>query len=206
VLKSISGNNKVAKLKKYKPLLLFLVKAVSFYYGILYLFLGYVGLADPRGSFTLPGFLQDYNLILMLTRSYVVCSEFVVNLLGYATESSTKILRIAGSGGVRIEFACLGVELWIAFIALILAYPVSLKRKNLVRFLTCAAGITIIYLLNVVRVTTILLTNYYSKGMTSVIHDIFNYGVYILIFIGFGIYISRTSKAGHSSSAIESEV
>lgn len=178
-----------------KPLLLFFVKAVLVYTVLHYLYLGYVGLADPKGDYDWSGKFGNFNFILIITRSLVVSSEGILNIFGYDTVSGIKTLRIVPSAGVLIEYACLGVELWIAFIALIATYPVSMPNKWKWRAFYILAGIFLIHLLNVVRVSAITLASFYSFGDIQLIHDVFNIAVYILIFLGFLYWIKQTSNA-----------
>lgn len=175
---------------KYKPLLLFIVKAITIYYVLQFLFLAYVGLADPRGTYDFTEIFGDFNLIYWITKLHVIASEWVLNLCSFDTESTWKILRIKHSGGVMIEYACLGVEVWIAFIALIFAYPIKVNRPLLYKSIASVIGVLIIFLLNVGRMVAIILIGHYrSDFKIQTVHDIFNYVVYSLIFVLFALWI-----------------
>lgn len=193
-----SIDSKKSLLYATKPLLLFLTKAVLVYSVLHYLYLGYVGLADPKGEYDFSRFFGSFNLILLITKSLVISSEFILDIFGYETISGTKTLRIPPSGGVLIEYACLGVELWIAFITLIATYPVSISDKWKWRAFYILAGIFLIHLLNVIRVTAITLSSYYNFKDIDLIHDQFNLIVYIVIFLGFLYWIKQTSDGTKS--------
>jgi len=176
----------------YKPLLLFLVKAVCIYGVLTLLYMGYVGLADPKGTYDLSPFFGDYNLIVWITEMHVYTSQMVLNLFGYSTNTPDwKTLFITGANGVRVEYACLGVELWIASIALLFAYPIAVAKPLKVKIVGSLVAIGIIFLLNIARIVSIILTNYYNHSMTQTIHDTFNKGVYLLIILGFYLWISK---------------
>lgn len=187
------------KTQKFKPLLLFVVKAVSVYTILNILFTGYVGLADPRGAYTLPEFMQSWNLILLITQAHIWVSSIVLNLMGYDTVMFGKTLLIKGASGVRIEFACLGIKLWIALVALIMSFPIQVASAFRKQLMGAALGVFIIFLMNIVRVVSIILTNHYNNSMTQTIHDVFNNVVYVFIFVYFLLWIN---KFGASSRAV----
>jgi len=182
------------KTQKFRPLLLFVVKAVSVYTILNVLYTGYVGLADPRGTYTLPSFLQSWNLVLLITQAHTWVSSLVLNLMGYETAVFDKTLLIKGASGVRIVFACLGIKLWIALIALIMSFPIQVASAFKKQLLGAALGVMVIFLMNIVRVVSIILTNHYNNSMTQTIHDVFNNVVYVFIFVYFLLWINYFSK------------
>lgn len=190
----LSYKEKLQKYSKYKPLLLFLVKAVCIYLVLKYLYLGYVGLADPKGTYNLEDFFGDFNLVIIITKVHTFISSMFLEMIGYDTIRSGKYLLIKGASGVKIEYACLGVELWITLIALIMSFPIYVKMAFQIKLLGALAGVLGIFLLNNIRIISIVLTNHFNHSMTQSIHDIFNYTVYIFIFIFFISWISYFSN------------
>lgn len=189
------------KLKTYKPLLIFILSAGAVYFILKYLYLGYVGLADPNGHYDLSQFFGDYNLVMLITKAHSYVSAFVLGLIGYETIVSGKLLLIKGASGVRIHYACLAIELWIALIALIITYPIHVAKAYWWKLAGVLAGVGSIFLMNNVRIITIVLTNHYNNSMTHTIHDIFNYVVYVFIivfFLGWVNYFSKRQDVGHS--------
>jgi exosortase/archaeosortase family protein len=174
------------KAQKFKPLLLFVVKAVSVYTILNLCFIGYVGLADPRGTYTLPEFMQSWNLVFWITQAHIWVSSLVLNML------------IKGASGVRIAFACLGIKLWIALIALIMSFPIQVASAFQKQLMGAAFGVLVIFLLNIVRIVSIILTNHYDNRMIDTIHDAFNNVVYVFIFVYFLLWINYFSKVSKS--------
>ncbi len=181
-------------LRKYKPLLIFIVSVVVLYFALKYLYLGYVGLADPNGRYDLSGFFGDYNLVMLITRAHTHLSAFILGLIGYETITSGKLLLIKGASGVRVEYPCLAVELWIALIALIVAYPIHVTKAYWWKLGGIFIGVAIIFLMNNIRIIAIVLTNHYNNSMTHTIHDIFNYVVYVFIIVFFLVWVNYFAK------------
>lgn len=187
---SLSLNDRLVQIKPYKQLLLFPVKAVCIYYVLKYLYLGYVGLVDPKGTYDYSVFFEDWNLITFITDMHILVSDVILNLIGYATEVKENTLHIKGSNGVRIHYACLGIELWISLIALVFSYPISITKIWQTRLIGALVGIFVIFLFNNIRVVTIILTNHYNHDIVHAIHDGFNYVVYTFIFVFFYFWIN----------------
>jgi exosortase/archaeosortase family protein len=186
------------KAQKFKPLLLFVVKAVSVYTILNLCYIGYVGLADPRGTYTLPEFMQSWNLVFGITQAHIWVSSLVLNIVGYETVNYDTTLLIKGASGVRIAFACLGIKLWIALIALIMSFPIQVASAFKKQLMGAAFGVLVIFLLNIVRIVSIILTNHYDNRMIDTIHDAFNNVVYVFIFVYFLLWINYFSKVSKS--------
>lgn len=187
-----AGSVKIANIYyRYKPGLWFMLKVAGIYFGLYLPYRIYVGLSYPGGALQLPDFLKEFDFVVGLMKLYVLISEIALNFLGYATVSYGNVLKISGAGGVRVEYACLGVELWIALIALLFAYPIPVKGSTKLKTIACLFGIIGIFFLNVIRIVSIVLTNHHSYHMTTLIHDMFNYGVFILIFLFFLLWVRK---------------
>jgi len=144
------------------------------------LWLGYVGVVDVRGSYFSP-FLAKYSLVDIILKGLIYPSRWILSALGYTVFNSCNWLAIQGAKGVRIAFPCLGVEMMIVLFALIVSYP-AVKAKKALFILGGWVGI---HLINILRVTGIILTNYYSYELTSPSHTIFNMSVYGFIILYF---------------------
>lgn len=181
--------------------MLFFISMVAGIYLLLkYLYLAYVGLADPNGRYDLSGFFGAYNLVMLITLAHTQVSAFLMELMGYDIVTYDKFLLIRGASGVRVEYPCLAVELWIALIALVMAYPIRVARAWWWKLGGVLLGVSIIFLLNNIRIISIVLTNHYHNSMTQTIHDIFNYVVYAFIIVFFLLWVNYFSKSLPRSS------
>jgi exosortase/archaeosortase family protein len=161
---------------------------------------------------------QNEGLRLMIGNSQVVyvLSKLLVNatkaflvLLGYnpIMEFSTTfysynlfLLHIDGGGIVFIGVPCLGLGLILTYIALIVAFPGKLKSK----LIFIPVGIVLIICLNILRISflTVMLYHYprpdsfahpWEGFIVAYHHPIFNYGVLVIIFVIFMIWVKYFS-------------
>jgi len=173
------------------PLFIFFTLLV--FYALKYAFLAYVGLLEPGGNYFLP-ILQNFSLIQGILNLLIYPSKFILALLGFDTVTTYNSIKIVGSGGVRIAFPCLGMEIIFSLMALIIAYP----GKNKKRYLIC--GVLGIHCINIVRVTGLTLLKYYDPGIKFPGHDVFNLICYSFIILIFYWWVKN-----HSSDLLKSE-
>jgi len=170
-----------------RKIILFPIFAFVIYYCLKEAFWAYAGLVDPGGEAYSP-FLSKYSLIQLILYCLIYPMKFILNIMGYQTFNTHNIIAIKGSGGVGIQFPCLGVEMMIALVALIIAYPI--KRKKL---LFIVLGILAIHLLNIARLLSIVFVSYYSPGKVNMFHNYFNDIAYIIAFLFFYVWLSYVS-------------
>src|SRR6185437_42524 len=112
-----------------RQIILFPLVAFVIYFVLKEAFWAYAGLVDPGGEAYSP-FLAKYSLIQLILDCLIYPIKFILSVLGFETVTTGNLVAIKGAGGVRIFFPCLGVEMMIALVALVIAYPI--KRKKLV--------------------------------------------------------------------------
>ncbi len=122
--------------------------------------------------------------------AYIYYSETIYKYGVYA-------IGIQGSSSVFMGISCLGMSLMGGFIALIISFPGKLKHK----LWFIPAGIIIIQLLNILRMSTLAVLLYYNFENTfkdinflGIIqfnhHDLFNMFIYLVIFGMFVFYVN----------------
>lgn len=142
------------------------------------------------------------NLLIQATKQFLM-------LLGYqpVVEFSTTfynynvfLLHIQDGGKVYIGVPCLGLGLIGVYSALIVAFPGRIKSK----LIFIPAGILFIIILNILRISFMaimlyrypneaFLTKTFAGFIVSHHHKLFDYGVLILIFIVFVIWVKYFS-------------
>ena len=172
-----------------RQIFLFPVTAFVIYFALKEAFWGYAALVDPAGEVYSP-FLEKYSLIQFIRSALIYPIKFILTLLGFDTYNTYDIIGIEYSSGVQILFPCLGVEMMIALVALIIAYPV--KRKKIIFVIL---GIGAIHLLNIVRILGIIFVGHYfpGTGRIPLFHNYFNdiaYGIAFLFFYAWLSYVA----------------
>ena len=147
-------------------------------------------------------YLKQSSLIdEIVIDSLVNLGEKILHLLGYATnEYSDGVYRVhfgvAGSRGVTIGAPCDGIVLLALFIVFIIAYPGPLKHK--VWYLP--AGLILIHLINVLRVTALALIVFHRQDWFAFNHDYtFTLIVYSVVFGLWWVWITKFSKSKKSN-------
>jgi len=139
-------------------------------------------------------------------------SYTIINSLGIpstlTSEYGNPIIQITRPGGATISFAvdiaCSGIYSLIGFLifAVFIAYIIRDNPwKKLALFLT---GFSLIYLLNITRITTILLVGYYS-GEELALQLFHLLGGWILIFLGTLLLLVISEKIFHTQIFVKAQ-
>jgi exosortase/archaeosortase family protein len=111
-------------------------------------------------------------------------------LLGYQTNFiDNYTVLVNGLSGVSIGNYCLGIQLWLYFSALIIAYPGGKWKKKLVFIFV---GILCINLLNISRFIGLIYVAAYKPNIVDLAHEyIFNYIIYAFSIFMLYLWIKR---------------
>ncbi len=165
----------------------FIIIAVFLFVTLKVCFHGYVALVDSKGNFYFP-WLAKYSLIQLILNCIIYPSKVILSSLGYHVYHSYNFITVDGSS-VQIAFPCLGVEMMIAIVSLITAYPNGTHKIKAI-----ILGILLIHIINIFRVSGLVLVGLYNLGTVKQMHDYYNTMVYIFAIIYFLVYMSKFSK------------
>lgn len=164
----------------------FIVLFLAFYY----FNIGFFSITSPQSPNYNSFIAENFNYIRVLRHFLLLCTSFLLKCAGFATVINEYQLRIAGRGGIRLVYSCLGLGVMSFFAAFVLAYPKALKQK--VYFLI--AGLLAIQVLNILRMAVVAL--FWSKNAQRVIdhHIIFNGIIYLFICIGLYFWVTAYNR------------
>jgi exosortase/archaeosortase family protein len=182
---------KIPWMVKYKSLLLFFIKVLFVYLAFLLLKLVHRTIIDPDAGSALSTYLRNLNIYALAADTIIYPSKWLLNMIGYDTIISERTISIPGSRGIIIHAPCLGFNVFSIFIALIIAYPVKAKIREKALFIL--SGIILIHLLNILRISALLVLNKYSIPIMYH-HEIFNLIIYGFVFMAFYRWIHYDSK------------
>ncbi len=177
----------IALNKETKQIVGIIVKTLGIYIILSVFFYGYIGLIDPRGSLY-SSFLAKYSLVDFILTALIIPTKAVLGWLGFHVISYNNNLSIANEKGILIFHACLGIEVMIGYTALMLGYPGKSK------FLFFVIGIFFVHLLNVIRMSLIVIAIKKDPSIADLSHDIFNYVAYCLIICLFYFWVKFYGK------------
>lgn len=155
----------------------FIGSFLTFYVGTLLI----IGFSSKDNLYS-PFVAKYLNYIAPLRKSLLYGSDLLVKLLGYPTSYIDQYtLTIEGGQGVRIVYSCIGygvLGFWAAFI-------VANKGSMLVKIKWMLGGWGILWFLNVLRLTFLLLADVKNWSIPFGVdhHTVFNLVAYGFIFL-----------------------
>lgn len=173
--------NKVFK----EPMVRFLLIGLAFYLFWLFLYEYWIhpsGIADKL--------VIDNTLML---------SQKVLGMLGYISErSGERLIKIQGTPGLFIGDSCNGISLFALFSIFIISFP----GKIISKIFFIPIGISVIHLLNVLRVVLLAVIETYSYEWTEFNHTYtFTILIYIVIFFMWLFWINKFSGFARPASS-----
>jgi exosortase/archaeosortase family protein len=174
----------------------FSITFVVLFLTLYYFNIGFFSITSP-GTTHYNSFIADnFNYIRLLRHVLLLATSFLLRCAGFATVTNEYELLIAGRGGIRLVYSCLGLGLTSFFAAFVLAYPKALKQK--IVFLI--SGLLVIQLLNILRMATVAL--FWSKSAQHIIdhHIIFNGIIYVIIGIALYFWVTADDRKKHAKN------
>jgi exosortase/archaeosortase family protein len=180
---------------KNRQMILFLARVILIYisWKILSWFLGEEKIPiDDRIWPWLSAGWEQFNDWIRIFLLY--SSSFIFDLLGYTNQVVGDYrLFLPQLTSIEVGNYCLGIQLWIFFIALICSYPGKWKKK----LIYSAIGLVSINILNIFRIVTIAFAAHAYPKQMQFNHDyIFNVIVYIFTFVVWVIYVRGQKEEG----------
>lgn len=165
------------------------------YYGTI----GLIAVTSPGGYYS--EFLHKYFDYVSLLRSALLhSSKFFLSILGFKVDiADSQSLKMDSGSGVHIGYDCIGYGVLFFWMAFIFANKVSFKKKIKWIF----SGIIIIWIINVLRISLLLLAiekNWHAFFSINN-HTAFNIVAYAAIFTM--IYFFDRSEKIETSSPFE---
>lgn len=171
-----------------KNILILFIKTLSIYAILSVFFYCYVGLVDPVGDYY-ASFLAEYSLIKFILNALIYPIRWILELFGYDVVNNNNNVSIANEKGILIYHACLGIDIMIAYVSLVLGYP---GRKKI---LFLIIGLFFVHVLNIVRMLMIILMIKTNPHIVTLSHDVFNLVGYLFIIAFYIFYVNRYSSS-----------
>ena len=180
------------KNKAIKFSITFIVLFLAFYY----FNIGFLSITSPLSKNYMPFIADNFNYIKLLRHTLLHITSFLLNCAGFATVMNDFEMIVAGHGGIRVAYSCLGFGLMSFFTAFILAYPKEFKLKAI--FLI--SGLLVIQLLNILRLALVAL--FWGKKAQYIVdhHIIFNTIIYALIGIALYFWVTADDRKKHAKN------
>jgi exosortase/archaeosortase family protein len=163
-----------------KQFLSFVFKFILFFFLFYYGTKGVIALSATEGHYS--KFVADYlDYVSMIKRSLIWGTRLLLSFFNIETyQVDPFIVRIKDGVGVRIAHGCVGYGVYSFWLAYVLAN--SWKVKTKLKFIV--VGLFLLWLINVIRITLLLVTMQNNKSMPFGLdhHTWFNIVSYVAIF------------------------
>ena len=131
--------------------------------------------------------LPEGSLDHWLSLNIIGVSAGIIDFLGYDVFTVNRIIGIAEYPGIEIIDGCNGIAAMGLFLGFILAYPGDWKNKASF----CFVGIGIIYVVNILRVITLTITQANWPEFFDFTHDYSTTAIfYIVIFVLWMVWVN----------------
>ncbi|MEO9884385.1 MAG: exosortase family protein XrtF [Balneola sp.] len=131
--------------------------------------------------------LPDGSLDEWISHNIISNSNGIVQWLGYETFAYNRIIGIYGNSGIEVVDGCNGIAAMGLFLGFILAYPGSWKN----RLSFSIIGICAIYIINLVRIVILTITQAEWPAFFDFTHDYSTTTIfYISIFLLWMIWVN----------------
>ncbi|MFN3405083.1 MAG: exosortase/archaeosortase family protein [Cytophagaceae bacterium] len=183
----------ITSYQKHKETILFLVISACIFIILNSLFKVYIAFTDIKGNYYSP-LLAKYSLVQLILDGLIYPAKGILYIFGFETTSTSDQVSIVGYRAVHIAYPCMGVEMMIALMSLIMAYPRGKKK-----LISICSGILIIHSLNIIRVTVLVFTGYLQYSHSRTTHDLFNFFLYAVVFLYFIRWVKKQNKESENS-------
>jgi len=175
-------------LKKYKNIIIFLVKFFVTYFLLVAIYNGYLQKSQQK---------EDVYQTSSITTAVANQTVRVLTAFGYNVEStqhdkemSVKLI-IEGKYVARVIEGCNSISLIILFVAFIVAFSGAIKAT----FLFSVFGSILIYVINVLRIAFLIVMIHKFPSKIAVLHDlVFPAIIYGLIFLLWVLWVNKFSN------------
>lgn len=130
-----------------------------------------------------------------LSLNIVAVSDGIIRLFGYETWTMHRIIGIGENAGIMMVDGCTGISAIGLFLGFILAYPGNWQK----RISFSLFGIGVIYLVNIVRIVILAITQEEWMEFFDFMHDYSTTAIfYIVIFILWVIWTNLNDESFNS--------
>lgn len=148
---------------------------------------------SPGGRFYHAFIADHFNYIQGVRTILIVPAVWIIKLFGFYAIYNEMDVMVVDGPLLRVNYSCLGLGVMSFFTAFVIAFPAKLKSK--IRLFII--GTIMIYLLNVARIAGlgVLLGHFESqRDNFTYHHEIFNFIVYVCIFLLLYLWIKKNTK------------
>ena len=143
--------------------------------------------------------LPDGRLDYWVALRVIDGAAFVTKLFGFEVWIQDRVVTISGNNGIEMVDGCTGISAIGLFLGFIWSYP----GRNQSRLYFSILGIVIIYLVNVLRIATLMLMQEWAPQFFDITHDYSTTTIfYLVIFLLWMLWVRIAEGFGGSTPQI----
>ena len=144
--------------------------------------------------------LPNGTLDQWVTTNIVSVSAGILEILGYDFYATGRLIGLGESAGIYLVNGCSGISAIGLFIGFVVAYPGAWIPRTAFIFI----GIGIIYLVNIIRIIVLTITQVQAPEMFAVTHDYSTTAIfYVVIFVLWMVWANFGDGARAAGSSHE---
>ncbi|HET6528405.1 MAG TPA: archaeosortase/exosortase family protein [Balneolaceae bacterium] len=124
--------------------------------------------------------LPEGSLDEWLTRNIITVSSSILNIFEFDVYANGRFIRIGETAGILLVNGCSGISAMGLFVGFVIAYP----GEWLPRILYIITGIGIIYLVNIIRIIALAITQEFWPAIFDFTHDYSTTAIFYLVIFG----------------------
>jgi exosortase family protein XrtF len=135
-----------------------------------------------------------------LSLNIVAVSDGIIRLIGYESWTMYRIIGIGENAGIQLVDGCTGISAIGLFVGFVMAYPGDWNKRISFTIL----GIGVIYLVNIIRIVTLVITQEEWIEFFDFTHDYSTTTIfYIVIFIMWMIWVQFSDSSFESKQVAQ---
>lgn len=142
--------------------------------------------------------LPDGRLDAWLTTNIVSVAAGILKSMGYDVYAYGRLVGIGETGGIYLADGCSGITAIGLFVGFVLAYPGDWTPR--IAFMV--VGIGVIYLVNILRIVTLAITQLQWPSMFGITHDYSTTAIFYLVI--FGLWMIWANWGAREAVGLES--
>ncbi|MEN9599191.1 MAG: hypothetical protein RL596_1502 [Bacteroidota bacterium] len=171
--------SKLHVVQKLSPYIQFLIRFLALYAILYFGTYAFIGLSTEGGIYLT--WLKYVDYVSLYRRLLLSGAAQIIEWMGYYTQQrGTFLLYINGANGIQLVYWCLGIGIISFWVSYVLAFQTDSIQFRL-RWIIY--GIFFITVLNIFRISLILIANYvqYASLFEMDHHDLYNIILYLML-------------------------
>jgi len=146
----------------------------------------------------LPDGRVDYALSLHI----ISMSKGILELMGFEMMTYARVITISGANGIEMVDGCNGIEALGLFVGFVVAYKGTWNN----RAWFIPLGLFLIYLVNIVRVVVLVITQQHAPKIFSFTHDYSTTAIFYIVIFAMWVWWSHLGDRKSGISERESGI